>query len=60
VGRHGVVCRGGMVCCVRPSSSAFAKAADCLFPFLPGMAMLAREVGCVGVETKSKKCVTEL
>ena len=60
MGRHGVVCRGGMVCCLIPSSAAFAKAAPCLFAFLPGMTMLVREMGCVGVETKSKKCVTEL
>ena len=56
MGRHGVVCRGGMVCCVIPSSAAFAKAAPCLFAFLPGiMTMLVRDGGLCGYGDKVQK-----
>ena len=48
-----------MVCCVRPSS-ALAIAAAFLLPLPADMRMLAREVGCMRMETKFKKIVTEL
>jgi hypothetical protein len=53
--------QGGMACCVKPSFSLSAAKAAFLFPLDDGdMRMLAWEVGCVRMETKFKKIVTEL
>jgi hypothetical protein len=50
-----------VACCVRPPFSLSAAKAAFLFPLDDDdVRMLAGEVGCVRMETKFKKIVTEL